>query len=741
MTNLSDRPTPEAYVLSLLAEGRYTAAFQSIGEFGQGHLYAPDFCNHAYQMMENKLGDAAADLFSKAIALDPALAQAHAGLGILYLRQGKYGYAVEALRKSISLNPDSAGAQAALGIALCNSHKINEAIPYLERALELSPSLPAAITALQDIHKALSQENKFSGKKSKGKSGASSQWKALLTRIDAALQRNEEAKPASRLQTVSVCMIVKNEEHNLARCLRSVQKAADEIIVVDTGSADRTVEVAKSLDATVEYFKWCDDFAAARNYALSHATSDWILIMDADDEMDAGGDVSLRTFLNEPRPEVSICSLRTRVPCPGGLETFIEHPRLFRNHIGLHYVNGVHEQLAYPDGSLTVPELATGISVYHHGYLDSSEDMQERGERNFRILHAELEHKPDDALTNFFMGKEFRSHKRFEEAVPYLKRAVELMTDQPTSFLRMKAFSHLAECLVAAGRVEEGEDLYYEALQYYPDNPELLFGLGEAKRLRGQEDQALLAYEAATKGCFGNRLASQDFACRDLKPRLRMAEIALLQGRLEEAEAQWQITYAIRGDVPLLLQLRQRLDDARAKTQTNQLTERQIQTYRAQLQLEPDDLRTRANLVSALIAVGRAGEAEDEASTLAQLSTASPESLSNLQTSSDGGAENADTYVGMGEALLLQKEWDRALESYESALKLDPRHVGAWLGLARIYLEKQILQAALSCYEKAMNFSGGAPEVMAELTRAKNHLRVMAANTGQNAQVQAGARS
>jgi tetratricopeptide (TPR) repeat protein len=305
----------------------------------------------------------------------------------------------------------------------------------------------------------------------------------------------------------------------------------------------------------------------------------------------------------------------------------------------------------------------------------------------------------------------------------------------------MKAFSHLAECLVAAGRVEEGQDLYSEALQYYPDNPELLFGLGEAKRLRGQEDQALLAYEAATKGCFGNRLASQDFTCRDLKPRLRMAEIALMHDRLEEAEAQWQMAHTVRGDVPLLLQFRKRLDDARTKAQTSQHTERQIQTYRAQLQLEPEDLRTRANLVSALIAVGRTGEAEDEASTLAQLSAASPESLGSLQTASDAGAENADTYVGMGEALLIQEEWDRALESYESALKLDPRHVGAWLGLARIYLEQQVLQAALSCFEKAMHFSGGAPEVMAELTRAKNRLRVMAANTGQKAQVQVGARS
>ena len=84
---------------------------------------------------------------------------------------------------------------------------------------------------------------------------------------------------------LSVCMIVRDEERNLPRCLKSVKSIADEIIVVDTGSQDNTVLVAKELGADVYYFEWCDDFAAARNESLKHATGDWIFQIDADEEL------------------------------------------------------------------------------------------------------------------------------------------------------------------------------------------------------------------------------------------------------------------------------------------------------------------------------------------------------------------------------------------------------------------------------------------------------------------------
>ena len=85
--------------------------------------------------------------------------------------------------------------------------------------------------------------------------------------------------------SLSLCMIVKNEENTLSRCLESVKDIVDEIIIVDTGSTDNTVEIAKSYGAKVFFYKWDNSFANARNYSLSKASKDWILIMDADDEL------------------------------------------------------------------------------------------------------------------------------------------------------------------------------------------------------------------------------------------------------------------------------------------------------------------------------------------------------------------------------------------------------------------------------------------------------------------------
>ena len=84
---------------------------------------------------------------------------------------------------------------------------------------------------------------------------------------------------------LSVCMIVRDEEKNLPRCLESVESVADELIIVDTGSKDNTISIAKDFGAKIFHFEWCDDFSAARNQYLKYATGNWILQIDADEEL------------------------------------------------------------------------------------------------------------------------------------------------------------------------------------------------------------------------------------------------------------------------------------------------------------------------------------------------------------------------------------------------------------------------------------------------------------------------
>ena len=84
---------------------------------------------------------------------------------------------------------------------------------------------------------------------------------------------------------LSVCLIVRNEEALLENCLKSVSQLADQLVVVDTGSTDKTLEIARSFNAEIYHFKWCDDFAAARNESIKYATGDWILWIDADERL------------------------------------------------------------------------------------------------------------------------------------------------------------------------------------------------------------------------------------------------------------------------------------------------------------------------------------------------------------------------------------------------------------------------------------------------------------------------
>ncbi|HTB82963.1 MAG TPA: glycosyltransferase, partial [Candidatus Sulfotelmatobacter sp.] len=148
--------------------------------------------------------------------------------------------------------------------------------------------------------------------------------------------------PSAGNPRISVCLITKNEENFLAQCLRSVRGLASQIIVADTGSTDRTVEIAKEFGAEIYAFPWCDDFAAARNAAIEHASGDWILILDADEELPEAQHARLLEDIKNST------KLGFRLPLVNrGQEnegrSFI--PRLFRNAPGLFYHGRIHEQL------------------------------------------------------------------------------------------------------------------------------------------------------------------------------------------------------------------------------------------------------------------------------------------------------------------------------------------------------------------------------------------------------------
>lgn len=167
---------------------------------------------------------------------------------------------------------------------------------------------------------------------------------------------------------LSLCMIVKNESQNLPRCLDSVKPYVDEIIIVDTGSEDNTPEIARQYGAKVEYFAWCDDFAAARNYSLSLASGNWILVLDADEELV----VESKQFLEviQSKSESTLYSLTLIDVNDLSAKTPSYLLRLFPNLPDIHYAGRLHEQLKYQNQNLSFEQIQylDGVKIIHHGY-------------------------------------------------------------------------------------------------------------------------------------------------------------------------------------------------------------------------------------------------------------------------------------------------------------------------------------------------------------------------------------
>jgi glycosyltransferase involved in cell wall biosynthesis/FMN phosphatase YigB (HAD superfamily)/Tfp pilus assembly protein PilF len=277
-----------------------------------------------------------------------------------------------------------------------------------QRARDLAPNWKAA--------------RRFLGKNLKG--NAKPEWLVLPDQIG-----NRKSEIGNRL---SVCLIVKNEEKFLPQCLASVKGVAGQIVVVDTGSTDRTVEIAKAHGAEVHSFAWCDDFAAARNAGLEHATGDWVLMLDADEELPADQQEQLRADVK--RADV----IALRLPLVNkGEEAHGRHfvPRLFRNAPDVYYYSRIHEQV-FPSlikcGQAWEMKTAIGTAqLLHHGYAREIVQNRNKIERNLRLLRQAVTEYPDDANLQMNLGLELVHTDDLQTGLAHYREAFRLMSAQP----------------------------------------------------------------------------------------------------------------------------------------------------------------------------------------------------------------------------------------------------------------------------------------------------------------------
>jgi len=223
---------------------------------------------------------------------------------------------------------------------------------------------------------------------------------------------------------ICLCMIVKDEERYIKNCLNSAFKFVDEAIIVDTGSTDKTLNILKEFGEQIQirHFQWSNDFAAARNFSLQGVTSDWILIIDADQKI-VGNPEKLRNILSTSE----VCGYNVVEEShtdSGAKAKMMVYTKLFRNN-GYQYYRAIHEQLDI-DHSLVLELDEEICKIIHYGYL--KKDMQEKAKtkRNLAILLAEYSQNPDDAFTCYHLGATYSAMDEYDLSLQYYFRCLEL---------------------------------------------------------------------------------------------------------------------------------------------------------------------------------------------------------------------------------------------------------------------------------------------------------------------------
>lgn len=225
---------------------------------------------------------------------------------------------------------------------------------------------------------------------------------------------------------VSLCVICKNEEKKIGRCINSAKKIVDEIIVVDTGSEDRTIEIAKQLEATVFQIPWEKDFAKAKNFAIEKAMGDWIIFLDADEYFTGETVGNVRRLIKDATKRKKDCIYSEIINVNGGeVTSIIKTNRIFKNDKQIRYKGRIHERLYKINGNLMGVDFLEQIRILHDGYSEETWNEKNKGERNIELLLEELKEKPYSSDINYYLMQSYSSMGKLYEAWEYANKALE----------------------------------------------------------------------------------------------------------------------------------------------------------------------------------------------------------------------------------------------------------------------------------------------------------------------------
>ncbi|HEY8298781.1 MAG TPA: glycosyltransferase [Candidatus Baltobacteraceae bacterium] len=393
-------------------------------------------------------------------------------------------------------------------------------------------------------------------------------------------------KPAG----VSLCMIVRNEERFLDRCLASVAKLVDEINIVDTGSSDRTVEIALRYGARIEHREWRNDFAWARNESLTMATRRWVLQLDADEEILPETADVLRRLRNVPAYLTALwvrCMNQSDQYHGGGQLSHVI-TRLFPNHDRIRFSQPIHEFISLDGSPRGIDAVASPLKIVHYGYMAEIVALRDKHARNLEIIEAAIKNDDRDAyhwynlgVTTFLGGDNLRAVDAFE-------RMWERCKDELRGFTPNGLQIWADTCSERLNDPQRGLELATLCLRHAPNYANGHFSAGKALMMLGRYEESRAMYEAAiadaphnaaqfvvddevsawkahseigaTYALQGDQTAALQWFDRGLANRptigpLRLNRARVLErlGRLPEAEAEFRGLFEEVADEPTII--------------------------------------------------------------------------------------------------------------------------------------------------------------------------------------------
>ncbi len=290
------------------------------------------------------------------------------------------------------------------------------------------------------------------------------------------IRKEQNAVTVDSKKTIALCMIVKDEAKNIERCLNSVVDFVNEIIIVDTGSTDETLDIAKKFKANIIHYVWNNDFSVPRNIAIDNSKSDWILFLDADEELSPG---SINLFLNSTASSVydayTLKIINILEEDSFNKYDILPLTRFFKNRKGYRYKGIIHEQIRESilmNGGVVEN---SEICIIHHGYRELNAN---KIERNSALLKIAVDLEPGNPYYMYQLGITLFSKEDNKEAIDYLLRAYKLSLEKP-DFLNPdiieKLLIKISQFYLQRDELDLAEKYNYILIKQKTENPVAIY--------------------------------------------------------------------------------------------------------------------------------------------------------------------------------------------------------------------------------------------------------------------------